>query len=106
MELREMVREILIKYPSTRDDNPSLCCKIWRWQAMELGRTEPRNISFYWFIKQYGEGRLSQADSITRQSRLLQETHPELRGERRGNKELQQEVVDNVMQYKSERTQP
>ena len=63
-------------------------------------------ISFYWFIKQYGEGRLSQADSITRQSRLLQETHPELRGERRGNKELQQEVVEDIMQYKSERTQP
>ena len=106
MELREQVREILIKYPSTRDDNPRLCCKIWRWQAMELGRTDLRNVSFTWFEQKYGEGKISQADSITRQSRLLQETHPELRGERRGNKELQQEVVEDIMQYKSERTQP
>ena len=106
MELREQVREMLIKYPSTRDDNPRLCCKIWRWQAMELGRTDLRNVSFTWFEQKYGEGKISQADSITRQSRLLQETHPELRGERRGNKELQEKVIDNIMQYKSERTQP
>ena len=106
MELREQVREMLIKYPSTRDDNPRLCCKIWRWQAMELGRTDLRNVSFTWFEQKNGEGKISQADSITRQSRLLQETHPELRGERRGNKELQQEVVEDIMQYKSERTQP
>ena len=106
MELREQVREMLIKYPSTRDDNPRLCCKIWRWQAMELGRTDLRNVSFTWFEQKYGEGKISQADSITRQSRLLQETHPELRGERRGNKELQQEVVEDIMTYKSERTQP
>ena len=106
MELREQVREMLIKYPSTRHDNPRLCCKIWRWQAMELGRTDLRNVSFTWFEQKYGEGKISQADSITRQSRLLQETHPELRGERRGNKELQQEVVEDIMQYKSERTQP
>ena len=106
MELREQVREMLIKYPSTRDDNPRLCCKIWRWQAMELGRIDLRNVSFTWFEQKYGEGKISPADSITRQSRLLQETHPELRGERRGNKELQQEVVEDIMQYKSERTQP
>ena len=106
MELREQVREMLIKYPSTRDDNPRLCCKIWRWQAMELGRTDLRNVSFTWFEQKYGEGKISPADSITRQSRLLQENHPELRGERREKKELQEEVKNMVATYKAERTQP
>lgn len=106
MELRKMVKEILIKYPKTRDDNPQLTCKVWRWQAMELGREDLRNVSFTWFEQQYCKGNMSQGDSITRQSRLLQETHPELRGERREKKEFQEEVKNMVATYKAERIRP
>ena len=106
MELREKVREMLIKFPSLRDDNPRLCTKIWRWQLMELGKMQPEKIPFDSFSKEYENGKLSQGDSITRQSRLLQEAHPELRGERREKKELQEEVRDMVMKYKSERARP
>jgi hypothetical protein len=106
MELREQVREMLIKFPSLRDDNPRLCTKIWRWQLMELGKMQPEKIPFDSFSKEYEDGKLSQADSITRQSRLLQETHPELRGERREKKEFQEEVKNMVATYKAERVRP
>ena len=78
--LQEKVEILLIKYPSLRDCDKLLAAKMWeielRKQNLNLKTT---TISI--FLSLYQDGKLSNAELISRSRRKLQQTIPELRGD-------------------------
>ena len=76
-QARDQVQELLEKHPSLRDDNPRLVANIWHEELKFLGiEIIPQITKVLTLIST----ELTSADSITRTSRLLQETVPELQG--------------------------
>lgn len=100
-----MIGEILRFMPATRDDNRTLCTEIWRRELLVQDiKANVHSIDF--FFKLYEMGKLSSADYITRTSRLLQETNPDIAGKRRENQYLQEKMKEEIEEYKSERVRP
>ena len=84
-EKANKVEEILREYPDARDNDQELVAKYWQQELMAIkhkGGTDSiltyREIDLIYYIIQ--SGRLSQADTITRARRKLQEEIPSLRG--------------------------
>ena len=69
----DIVKELLITYPSSRDDDRYLTLLFWQRDVNPKG-------SFEDFSKHYLNGNLISADSITRARRKVQELNPMLRG--------------------------
>jgi hypothetical protein len=79
MNDKNLVKEILTKYPETRDNDKKLCWRFWSIRLNEKDRY-PDNLcatclSYRQFLNSTPES------TITRARRTLQRFHPELRGE-------------------------
>lgn len=74
VELKEWVKEKLIKYPKLRDSNERLYYKY----LLESGYDTNKSIKE--FLQDMESREIKYLDSIGRASRLIQEEHPHLRG--------------------------
>ena len=102
-QARNQVQELLEKHPSLRDDHPRLVVNFWHKELETFGvEITPEIKEVLTLITR----NLTSSETITRTSRLLQETVPELQGRewkkrqahtkkvRRELKELKSEVVE------------
>jgi len=101
---KHLVEQLLTEDSLTRDDNRRLCVRIWELEMETLNIPEHTSAEF--FFSMYVRGQLSSAEHITRVSRLLQETNPNLAGERRKKLYLQEKTKEEIKQYKAERERP
>ena len=76
-QARDQVQELLEKHPSLRDDHSRLVVNIWHKELKSLGIEIIPQISK---VLTLISTKLTSAESITRTSRLLQETVLELQG--------------------------
>lgn len=73
--VKEIVTEILTRFPKTRDCDYKLSAHFWRYECKKKGIAESE------ILKAYYNGNLTPADSITRQRRKIQEETERLRGQ-------------------------
>ena len=76
-QAREQVQNLLEKHPSLRDDHPRLVVNFWYKELETFGvEITPEIKKVLTLITR----NLTSSETITRTSRLLQETTPELQG--------------------------
>tara|TARA_R110000744_G_scaffold123547_4_gene228817 strand:+ start:594 stop:944 length:351 start_codon:yes stop_codon:yes gene_type:complete len=98
--LQKRVKKMLINNPSTRDSNNALMAALWRDEIMSTPGIDIGDATFS-FFGMLATNKLISWDSATRAKRLLQEQHPELRGQsyaKRQKKTIQ--VKDEVKEIK------
>ncbi len=104
-KVREMVHSLLAEKPETRDNDMYLVTAYWYRQLRAKG-VDPSTISglqMLTYIKNYKDFGLVSFESIRRSRALLQEMHPELRGEEYEKRHAkQQEVVEDIITFKQE----
>ena len=104
-EIRDMVHHILTTKPETRDNDMYLVASYWYKQLQAKGQ-DLKNISaldFLTFIRDYKSRGITSFESISRQRRLLQEMHPELRGKEYEKRHAtQKEVIEDIVTFKQE----
>ena len=76
-QAREQVQELLEKHPSLRDDHPRLVVNFWCKELDTFGVELTSEIKE---VLTLITNNLTSSETITRTSRLLQETVPELQG--------------------------
>ena len=76
-QAREQVQELLEKHPSLRDDHPRLVVNFWCKELDAVGVELTTEIKE---VLTLITNSLTSSETITRTSRLLQETVPELQG--------------------------
>ena len=76
-QAREQVQDLLEKHPSLRDDHPRLVVNFW---CKELDAFGIKLTSEIKEVLTLITNNLTSSETITRTSRLLQETTPELQG--------------------------
>jgi hypothetical protein len=93
MTLKLKVAELLADYPILREKKSFLQTAIWQDQCFSLGITTIEQ-----FLTAYGEGKLSNAESIRRVACKLMEEYPELKPTEKTqeeNEELNQRIKTN-----------
>ena len=94
-QLTKTVKWLLKNEPETRDNNRKLTMSVW---SINLNRMKR---GMEWLALMYVEGKLPEADTITRLSRLIQEKYPELRGKDWDKRHKKQETVkQDIREYK------
>ena len=76
-QARDQVQELLEKHPSLRDDHPRLVVNFWCKELETVGVELTSEIKE---VLTLITNDLTSSETITRTSRLLQETVPELQG--------------------------
>lgn len=76
---KKRVEYLLNKTPHLRDDDNKL---IATYHYFEIGAEKVQNMSAMDFLTLYSEAKLTSSESIRRVRAKLQETKPELRGEK------------------------
>ena len=76
-QARDQVQELLEKHPSLRDDHPRLVVNIWYKELKTFGVDITSEVKE---VLNLITRNLTSSETITRTSRLLQETVPELQG--------------------------
>lgn len=74
VKVKDKVEYLLVRYPLLRDDDNKLIAKIWY--------SETDTVTARDFLVSLGSGELCSSEAITRCRRKLQESNPELRGEK------------------------
>jgi hypothetical protein len=79
LEIRATVKELLYKFPKTRDDDRLLILKVWAEQDPDLKHD---SYSFRRFAYKYLDYKFADTESIRRSRQILQKEYPELQGEK------------------------
>ena len=74
-EIAAIVKKMLIKYPSLKDNDKRLILNVWSYQQPTL-----KTSSFVEFADLFKLGGLASPESIRRSRQKLQEEFPEFRG--------------------------
>jgi len=94
------VKTILEGFPNSRDSDRKLIANFW---LREMQGTEGTTDSTFNFLLNFAQGNYSLPESITRARRLVQEMHPELRGNRyEGRKRLEVETKVEIIEIKTD----
>lgn len=92
--IKSKVRDILIKYPKTRDCNYKLYGNF-----LHFNYPETSVLSLYEYIYSMIDSKYPKIETITRCSRQLQEKHPELRGLEWEDRQKQVKPVQESLGY-------
>jgi len=85
------VYNLLNKYPHLRDNDQRL---VASFHTFEMGGTSVcKSMSAYDYLNAIIEGKLTNAESITRARRKVQENYPELRGKKYYQRKLAESKV-------------
>jgi hypothetical protein len=91
---KELVIELLTKFPHLRDDDNRLIATIWKREL------KTRDLTAIGFLQLYADKRLTNAESIVRCRRKVQELFPELRGSKYNVRhEHTKEVVNQLYNF-------
>ncbi len=94
-EKYKTVKTILEQFPASRDSDRKLISNFW---LREMEGTNVTQDPAFDFILGFANGKFSLPESITRARRLVQQFHPELRGERyEGRKNLEFETKEEII---------
>lgn len=101
----ELVKEILEQKPQVRDNDMYLVATVWyRDISARYNINQASAVDFFHLMRNYKRYGLLSYETISRQRRLVQEAHAELRGEeyykRRGK---QEEVKADIKAIKAEK---
>ena len=99
-QAREQVQNLLEKHPSLRDDHPRLVVNFWHKELETFGiEITPEIKKVLTLITR----NLTSSETITRTSRLLQETVPELQGRKWKQRQAHtKKVKAEIKEIKSE----
>jgi len=78
--IKETVKELLLQFPETRDNDNKLLLKVWCLQNPRL-RTD-HSFAFFLFGNDFANGLYADPESVRRTRQKLQEAYPNLRGEK------------------------
>ena len=99
-QARDQVQELLEKHPSLRDDHPRLVVNIWYKELKTHGINITSEIKD---VLTLITRNLTSSETITRTSRLLQETIPELQGRQWKKRQAHtKKVKKEIREIKSE----
>jgi len=100
--LQDRVKQMLMDNPNTREDNNAFMAAMWRNDIMNHPNLDIGD-PMYVFIGMLSNGDLTGWDSATRAKRLLQEKHPELRGQSYAQRQKKtKQVKDELKNLKLE----
>ena len=94
----QKVANVLLKYPTTKDDDRQLCVYYWHEELIEQGK-DPSKMDTPDFFLMYSYGGLTDAQTITRLRRKLQMERPQFRGKRWEEKHRKQLEVKLDLGY-------
>jgi hypothetical protein len=83
-EIKERVKQMLIKFPHLRDDDFKLIANFYIQQGG--GKDAMQNISAYEFLKEFSAGKFANSESIRRVRQKIQEENESLRGKSYGKR--------------------
>ena len=99
-QARKQVETLLKKHPSLRDDHPRLVVNVWHKELKAFGVEITPEIKE---ILNLITRKLTSSETITRTSRLLQETVPELQGRDWKKRQAHaKRVIKEIKEIKSE----
>jgi hypothetical protein len=100
----ETVKQVLIEKPETRDNDMFLTATIWYRDLSKRSNVGDLSlIGFFHIMKDYKTWGLASYETISRQRRLVQETHVELRGAEYAERHhKRQEVKQDLKAIKAE----
>lgn len=78
--VKDRVKQLLMQYPSCRDNDQRLKWNYWFFQLKHEHNSDMNEVSATSFAHLQIKGKLTDGDVITRARRKMQEEHPELRG--------------------------
>jgi hypothetical protein len=85
------VHDLLIEYPNLRDSDQRL---VAFFHTLEMGGVSVcKSMSAYEYLKAIVDGKLTNAESITRARRKVQENTPALRGKKYNERKLAESKV-------------
>jgi len=92
--IKQLVKDILIQHPDTRDNDRLLMLKVWSYQNSYLRN---RTFTFYSFALDFIDGIYADPESIRRSRQMIQEKIPHLRGSGyQQRKELKKTVQSEI----------
>ena len=103
-KIEERIVNFLTKFPQLRDSDDRLVANMW---AEELGgQSAVKGISLDLFLRQYANGEITMADSITRIRRKIQHEQPHLRGETYKMRGAHEEKIETELGYHQPTPEP
>jgi len=93
--LKNKIREALINYPETRDNDQALIYRVLR----DLDFLGLHNITAISFLEKLKDGEYGSIESMTRCRRAIQEREPELRGKLWNKRHKYQEEVKEQLKF-------
>ena len=92
---KDLIAKLLSDYPHLRDDDYKLISEIWQYESVD-----PTNITAAQFLTDFGNSKYTSPETIRRCRAKLQETMPELRGEKYYERHRHQtDVVDQLNNF-------
>ena len=102
-KIQDVVEKALEDNTECRDSDMYLAAYIWFGESQNDGRFKDKSATE--LLISIGKGKVSNFESISRARRILQQLHPELRGEKYQKRhKKQKEVIDDIQLIKAERT--
>ena len=96
-ELAEKVKVLLQAHPHLRDSDKRLVANIWALDIAHNRNTGIENISSIEILNDLADGKLTNYDSITRARRKVQESFPDLRGQKYADrKQEEKDTRENI----------
>lgn len=94
----KIVEKLLLENNGLRDDDFKLVANVWFAELASRGYNAAQMTGFA-LLQQYAVGKLTSADTITRQRRKLQEENVNLRGNKYQERQAKQSVVKKKLGY-------
>jgi hypothetical protein len=104
INMQDKVKEVLLKYPNTKDCDPYLLYYIWDYELNTLNSKSNSlinvaNISLKDILALWKNKEISHPSAIMRARRKVQENHPETRGTVWEERHKKQEDVKKQLGY-------
>lgn len=103
--IKVRVADILVRYPSTKDNDRELIARYWKSEMEELehiARGKLQSLPYFTidsFLAAFITGAFEHPDSITRARRQCQEHYPHLRGAKYLERHARQKEVKKELGY-------
>lgn len=98
LAVNDLVKDLLQRYPSARDNDFILCANVWQRELKRQGM-DTAAVKGVDVLKAISDGKVSPVESITRARRKLQEEWPQLRGKRWEARHMKQASVQQELGY-------
>lgn len=103
--IKVKVADILVRYPSTKDNDRELIARYWKMQVEELehiARGKLQSLPYFTidsFLAAFITGEFENPETIRRLRQKLQEQYPHLRGQKYLERHAHQEEVKKELGY-------